>query len=490
MPSLHSWWQSVLPDSLQGRIVGLMTISVALAQVVGTLLWARQTTQTASHDAKLAAQGIAVNAAETLRYFHELPLAHRPIVIEQQRAMGGARFFINANARALSVQGIATSPLANAVTQQVGQSIKTALPGILDLRVNFAWPNALVVDDQGSRLDQLPRTWVAANLVLAPKPAPILVVQAEFEPHAWLLLATTMPDPYFLEAEHPITPSVAWLQMFTLVIVMALTALLMRKLIRPLNQLAHAANTFGQGVPVEPLTESGSAEVRRTARAFNAMQDRIQRYVQERQRLFVDISHSLKTPITRLKLRTEMLDDDELRAGFHDDLDDLDLMVKSALQSVRDADIHENQQTVNLEQLLTRLARRAIYPQATVNLSLWPCLVMGKPLALMRALGNLLDNAVVYGKQVNVSLQDAGHHAVIEMRDCGPGIAPEALDRVFEPHVRLLHGQREHASGSGLGLGISRTIIEAHGGQLQLRNHPQGGLIVHVQLPKAPDLIG
>ena len=483
MPEREPLWRRLLPSSLQGRIVGVMALSVAMAQVAGTLLWARQIRSVAIQEALIAADGIATNAAGTLRYFQDLPRPYRPILIEQQRAMGGARFFMNVNAEVIAVEPIAPSDLADAVTQHVSDKLRRLMPQALAVQAHFAWPKGLRIDAEGTRLDELPRAWVESNLMISPRPAPILVIQAEFEAGAWLLLATAMPDPYFLDAEQPVTTNVAWLQLFTLVMVMVLTALLVRNLIRPFNRLAHAANAFGQGANLEHVPEVGSAEVRRTAHAFNAMQERIQRYVMDRERLFIDISHSLKTPITRLKLRTELLDDDQLRQDYHDDLDELDLMVKSALQSVRDADIHENKEPLSLDLMLMRLAKRPIYPQAKINLSMRPCRVMAKPLALRRALGNLLDNAILYGKRVDVTLQPEGDRAVIELRDHGPGIPAAAMSSVFEPRVRLSHGQRENLSGTGLGLGIARAIIEAHGGRLSLSNHPKGGLVVRIELP-------
>lgn len=475
--------RSLLPSSLQGRIVLVMALSVALAQVVGTWLWARQITHAAMQDAQIAARSIATNAAGTLRFFNDLPKPYRPILVEQQRAMGGSRFLISANTHAIDTPPFTPSALTQTVVEVIKRTLAALLPGVEGVRVDFAWPHHLVVTDSGTQLNDLPETWIDGTLRLQPKPAPVLVIQAEFEPGAWLYLATTMPDPYFFEDANPITASVAWLQLFTLIIVIVLTALLMRSLIQPFNRLAQAANAIGQGREVEPIAEFGSTEVRRTAHAFNAMQRRIQRYVQDRQRLFVDISHSLKTPITRMKLRTEMLDDDALREDYHEDLDELDLMVKAALQSVRDSDVHENTEPTRLEHLIERLAKRPIYPEAKINLSLAPVKVMTKPLALTRALGNLIDNAILYGQRVDITLEAVEQLAVIELRDHGPGIPESAMARAFEPHVRLAHGQRENRSGTGLGLGIAREIVEAHGGQLTLRNHPKGGLVVRIELP-------
>ena len=257
--------RQLLPNSLQGRIVMLMAVSVALAQVVGTYLWAHQITHGALIDAQVAAQSIATNAAGTLRFFNDLPEQYRPILVEQQRAMGGSRFLISANTRPVDLSPFEATALTQAVVDVVQESLATYLPKAGGVRVGFAWPEKLVVTDDGTLMTELPESWIDGTLRLRPKPAPILVIQAEFEPGAWLYLATTMPDPYFFEDANPITANVAWLQLFTLLIVMLLTALVMRGLIRPFNRLAQAANAIGQGREVEPIAEQGSTEVRRTA---------------------------------------------------------------------------------------------------------------------------------------------------------------------------------------------------------------------------------
>ena len=211
--------------------------------------------------------------------------------------------------------------------------------------------------------------------------------------------------PYFFQKNASFTLDKLGLSLLTLLTVLVLSFLLVRGLVKPLNKIAHAADIFGRpgGVP-EPIPETGTTELRRTAKAFNQMQAHIQRYLLDRERLFQGISHGLKTPIMRLKLRTELLDDDDLRADFNEDLDDLDRMVKAALQSVKDSDIHENVDQIKLDAMLQRLATRPIYPDAAIETQLEALIVPAKPLALERALSNIIDNAVLYGKKVHIQL--------------------------------------------------------------------------------------
>ncbi len=483
MPKAPPWLRRWLPDSLLSRIVMVMALGVICAQLGGTLLWARQLRESARTEALSAGRHLALNAAGSLRFFRDLPPQFRPILIEQLRTMGGTRFFINVNRAPVPIRPVVGNDLVDAVVEVVRTDLMRNLQTTQAPEVAFAWPQGLQVSDDGRTVQDLPESWVEATLLLRPRPAPVLVIQAEVEPGRWLYLAAPMPDPYFLDNANPLTMDRLALQLVTLLTVIVLSALLVRGLIRPLNRLASAANAFGSAAAQELVPETGTAELRRTARAFNQMQARIQGYLVDRERLFTGISHGLKTPIMRLKLRTELLDDEALKLDFHEDLDDLDVMVKAALQSVRDTDIHENLTPVRLDTLLARLAKRPIHPDASIECSTEPISVQGKPLALERALSNLLDNAVLYGERVQVRLSRQGARALVEVRDFGPGMAQSSMTAAFEPHVRLSHGQQQNRMGTGLGLGIARSIIEAHGGEIRLHNHVEGGLVVTVLLP-------
>ena len=292
-----------------------------------------------------------------------------------------------------------------------------------------------------------------------------------------------MPNPYFLQSSNPWTLDRVLLQALSLAAVLLLSILVVRWTTRPLAALSDAAEAFGRGETPPPLPQTGSREFVQTARAFSGMRERIQRYLEDRERLFVSISHDLRTPITRLKLRTELLDDDVQRNEFHDDLDELDMMVKGALQCVKDSDIHENATEVRLDPLLQRMVRGTQLAGHEVHYVETDLSVKAKPLALKRAIGNLLDNALFYGKTAHLSACREGANVVIRIRDDGPGVAEEAFASLFQPYVRLEHGREQNAHGMGLGLGIARSIVQAHGGELTLANHRDGGLEATIRLP-------
>ncbi|HEX6705097.1 MAG TPA: ATP-binding protein [Albitalea sp.] len=478
-----AWVDRLLPGSLRGRIMLMMVAGVLLSQLLGSAIWAWQLRDSARRDAKDAARQTAISAAGAIRFFRDLPAQYRPILIEQLRTMGGTRFFVGVNRARVPVTPIEPSPLTDIVTVAVRDQLHAELGGPVSAEVVFSWPDALVVTDDGRQLRDLPESWVEALMLLRPRPAPVLVIQAEFEPSGWLLLATTMPDPYFLDNANPLTSDRLLLQGATLLTVLLLVLLLARGLTRPLQRLAQAASAFGSVMHSNQVPETGTVELRRTARAFNEMQSRIQRFVEDRERLFSSISHDLKTPIMRLKLRTELLDDDAVRADFHEDLDELDIMVKGALQSVKDTDIHENVSDVRIDRLMERLTSAATASGADIALSVPPLVVPGKPLALKRAFGNLVDNGLRYGGGVEVAAVEEAGVVAVTIRDHGPGLPEDSLEEIFEPYVRLEHGREMHREGSGLGLGIARRIVRDHGGEVRLGNHAEGGLVVTVTLP-------
>ena len=202
-----------------------------------------------------------------------------------------------------------------------------------------------------------------------------------------------------------------------------------------------------------------------------------------REQMLLGISHSFKTPLTRLRLRLEMLDDAPIKEDFETDISVLDGMVTSALNTLRSPDGQEEATPTRLDHLVRRLAAQPIYLNACIDTQLTPLTLSLRPQSMERALGNLFDNGILYGHRLTVRLHAKGQSACLSIRDHGPGIASEDLHKVFLPRMRLSYAQQMNAHGTGLGLSISRNVIRAHGGDISLRNHPEGGLEVQVQLP-------
>jgi signal transduction histidine kinase len=258
-----------------------------------------------------------------------------------------------------------------------------------------------------------------------------------------------------------------------------------RGITRPLSKLARAAEAVGRDIRQPPLIESGSRELRDAARAFNTMQERMQRYVDSRTRVLAAMSHDLKTPLTRLRLRMATLDDPDLQTRVDQDLSEMESMVHGALSLLRGLNDDEPAEALDVNDLLMKLQDEfadmgtpfAVHGRARV-------LYAAKPMALKRCLTNLISNATKFGGGVSVTVED-GAAVVIMVRDQGPGIPPEHLTRVFEPFYRVESSRNRDTGGTGLGLCIARDIAQAHGGALTLANLPQRGLQATLTLPRS-----
>lgn len=260
---------------------------------------------------------------------------------------------------------------------------------------------------------------------------------------------------------------------------------LLQRTTRPLKELAQQAERLGRGDKPEPINESGPREIRDTLTAFNRMQDRLDRFVSDRTRMLAAISHDLRTPITTLQLRCEFLPDGDDKQKIQQGLKRMEQMLNATLQFAREDGLAEPIKNLDLTSLLQSLCDDLQDSGHTVTLPEQDTvLYRGRPSALRRALQNLLDNGVKYGGQVQVNLIAFPEQIRIDIRDLGPGIPPAQLEEVFKPFTRL-DAARNVADGSiGLGLAIARTLIHQHGGQLLLSNHPQGGLLAQIFLPR------
>lgn len=270
----------------------------------------------------------------------------------------------------------------------------------------------------------------------------------------------------------------------------ALTIWAVRRLTAPVATLAAAAEALGRDVNAPPLPEDGPLEIATAALAFNTMASRIRRFVQDRTELLTAIGHDLRTPITRLKLRAEFMEDDEQRRKMLLDLEELEAMVSATLAFGRDVKGSEPVSPLDLAELLRTILDEAgdAWPDAAEKLLYQgPAhqIVRARPLSLKRALANLVSNAVHYagGATVRLSLAADGGGVNIEVEDDGPGIPPQELDRVFEPFHRLEASRNRETGGVGLGLPIARNILRAHGGDISLANRPGGGTKASVTLP-------
>ena len=281
-------------------------------------------------------------------------------------------------------------------------------------------------------------------------------------------------------------PTRFWMHLgLTLAVVVAVALIAVRIVTRPIQQLAEAADAFGHDLESPPLEETGPTETRRAAEAFNRMQERIRRLVAERSRALAAVSHDLRTPLTRMRLRAELVDDETLRAQIGADIDDMQAMVESTLDYLRGLRDSEPVQEIDIEALLASLVADEQALERPVLLEpLAAAPFAGRLSVLRRALANLVDNAVKYGGVARVRVEDDAGVLRISVEDDGPGIPEEALASVVEPYVRLETSRSRATGGVGLGLAIARDAARLHGGELELRNRDGGGLAATLALPR------
>ncbi|MCC2974996.1 ATP-binding protein [Massilia sp. IC2-476] len=265
----------------------------------------------------------------------------------------------------------------------------------------------------------------------------------------------------------------------------ALAYVVARMTTRPLKVLARAAQDLGQDINRAPLALNGASEIRQASAAFNAMQARIRQYIFQRTQMLAAITHDLQTPLTRMRLRLEKVSDVELQERLIGDLSAMQEMVREGLVLARSMDTTENMQMLDLDSLLEAVCADAVDAGQQVALKGHAGMaLLGRPLDLRRCLGNLIDNAVKYGREARVCVDRINGAARVRIRDNGPGIPVGELGRVFDPFYRVETSRSRESGGTGLGLTIARNIAEQHGGSIALANHPEGGLEVTLVLPE------
>jgi len=258
---------------------------------------------------------------------------------------------------------------------------------------------------------------------------------------------------------------------------------LARRFGRPIRAFAAAAERLGRDPKAPPLRIDGPSEIAEAAAAFNQMQARLNRYVDDRTTVIAAIAHDLRTPLMRLGLRLENVPD-SLRAACEADVGEMQAMISAAVSYVRDTSRLEARRPLDLRSLVENVVDEASDRGDAVTLEPGGALVIeGHSVALKALIDNLVGNAVKYAGSAQVGLLREGDNAVIEVRDRGPGMPPEDLERAFEPFFRGERSRNRDTGGFGLGLASARAVARAHGGDVTLENRPGGGLLARAMLP-------
>ena len=484
MTRLQAVFDALLPRSIVSRMTVILFVGILIAQGLGVWLWGQQLRD----EERLRVSEIAVNMGarigQTIQFFSKLPTEYRHVVLDQLRDMGGTRFFVSVNTQQIPLTVVKETPTIDRVRLLIRDAITSQFGAAEVLQIEFVEFDNLRILSGNNSMVSLPPKWQRFALLDPGDNSPVVVVQMQLDSGEWMYLATQFPHGESLYGFQWFDGERLFVTALISLTILALTTLLVRSVVRPLRLLSTYADQLGRGSAYQYLPTQGSSEMQATIHAFNVMGQRIQKFIADRERLFASISHDLKTPLTRAKLRVEMLPDTEVKQKIASDLDDLETMVKASLQMVKDAAIHENTQTVDLRALLTRCLEAAEIAQLPYALRVPEVLeIEGRPLSLERLFSNLIDNALHYGRSVEVegSVDREAESVVIQVMDRGPGIVDELKTQVFEPYFRS--GHQPSSVHVGLGLGIVRTIAQLHGGTVELKDRNGGGLCVIVSLP-------
>ena len=474
-----------LPDSLFGRLFVAIVAVVAATLLIILALIVRERREFALLES--GAGSSLANIAETVEQLASLPRDEREQAIDELRAqrrsiaqLRRARFSDRQENRAELQRAVVERLQRKLGDQYRVRAVSSGAPR----------RNALSVSEDrdpdlgpGESLPPAPRSELAPTVAPGtPRGSP--VDRRPFE------LEVVLPDNHSISFRMPMPrpgpplPRQIFIEFGVLTLVLSAVLYLMtRTIVRPLGKLAVAADAVGRGERVDPLPEEGGRELQAATRAFNSMQERLRRYLESRTRVLAAMSHDLRTPLTRLRLRVESIEDDALRARCEADLDEMSNMIRGALGVFRGLNDDEALTRIDINALIAALRDEYIEVGGAVTLSgAANAPYQGKALALKRCLGNLISNAIQYGNEANISVED-GVALLVRIRDRGPGIPADSLEQVFEPFFRLESSRSRVTGGTGLGLSIARDIAQAHGGAISLRNL-EPGLEATLTLPR------
>ena len=466
---------SAWPQSLFGRLLAASVVAVLLAQTAGLFLiaqerehfvlqgsvreWARRIAETTL---VLQPLGLAERAAAVVR----LSAAHEPLHMADPPP--GAHRHTGAAAH-----GFVRLPVLSDFERTLKDQVHGALGPAYAVEVSAtpeAAPPAIAV----------PVPFFAAHELAAYQGSTRRYDVSVRLPDGAALLFRVTRMPEGAPLPRHLLGNLALLVLI-LVIVLYVAA---RNITRPLSELARAAHSVGRDARPQRLQERGARELRDAARAFNTMQDRLRRYLDSRARVLAAMSHDLKTPLTRLRLQVETLDNPPMQERIGRELSEMEAMVREALTLFRGIEDGEPPAPLDLNALLEKVREEFtdMGQQVTVaGRTAQP--LTAKPQALKRCLTNLVANATHFGARADIVVED-GPVVAIRVRDSGPGIPAQELERVFEPFYRLESSRNRDSGGTGLGLSIARDIAQAHDGSLTLSNLPGGGLEAALLLPR------
>ena len=466
---------TLLPRSLFGRTLLVLVTGLMLAEIASQAV---NFFDRGSGVYRLGAQQTALRIAQSARILNRLNPAQRGAVIEE---MNGPTFNVALSRTPVDVgKGFAEH-----------DRYERAFSALIKRYLRSEWSTSVEITSLGRErrprnyeaIDTTPlEQWIARHFYFVLPGTYSIVSQIRLEDGNTAVFYARIPQEPLSRLES-LLPRV----LLSLAIFVVLGALAVRVITRSLERLARAAEQVGADPEGAPLHEEGPSEVRSVIHAFNRMRLDLRSYVLERARILGAISHDLQTPITRLRLRAEMLGDAESRAKFVRDLDEMDAIAASTLEFFKSLGNEPQPRPLDVGALVGSMCEDWSETGRDVTVQGVPRGPYNShPQALRRCLNNLVENALRYGARARISIEDDDAALRIVVRDDGPGIPEQDLERVFEPFFRLEQSRNRDSGGTGLGLAIARNIARWHGGDIHLRNAPDGnGLIAELVLPRS-----
>ena len=453
----------LLPDSIRSRTILVLVLGLTVSHLASTVFYSSNR----DHTLALASEQMAADRLAILaKVIDASPEAIRPQVAEA----------ISSSAMTVSWAKQIDLPHVHAEDEKLGLIRDSLRPHFGELDDNRLHVTII----RGPYYDA-DKWWAAAHLLHGLPTNQQLQVWLGLNDASWISFQILVPG---LVAAGALETLLSTLVMVAATLVLSIWAA--SWITAPLASFAQAAERLGMDVGARPLTEDGPKEVRAAARAFNQMQQRIRSFIEDRLQMLAAISHDLRTPITRLRLRTEQLPVEQTQQDrMLADLDEMEQMVSSCLDFAKDEASGEPQQAVDLAALLGTLCDDAADAGYQADFDWDGRLVfVGRPMAMKRLFSNLIDNACRYGGSAKVRAAGTPSGVEVVVEDEGTGIPEDQMENVFKPFFRLEHSRNKRTGGIGLGLANVRTIARAHGGDVRLENPAGGGLRAVVTLPR------
>ncbi|MDM7931488.1 ATP-binding protein [Tabrizicola sp.] len=452
------------PQSLTGQLALLVFGAFVLAQAISLWLFTDERGRTLQDALRLET---AERSAAVVLALEAAPMANRAGILQAART---AHTDFHLSREALVANDAPT-------VSTVRSKVEILLPQSSKIRVEEIG----ISPRSGQPMNPpAPLVWLKDRMLAAGLAPVELRLSIRLSEGGWLNVRASNDRPDF-----QIPPVILGTILLSLALIMGTLWYGLRRITGPLRLLADAAEDFGIDSKAPDMPKGGPEEVQALSDALGRMQTRISAMVADRTRMLAALGHDLRSPITALRLRAEMVEDDETRERMVATLDEMRDMVEATLAYARGVSADQPTEPVDLTLLLAELTTEladtgpkiSIIGGSRVTLSL-------RRTPIRRALRNLLENAQRYGGRVEVTLRETSQGVEITIDDHGPGIAEESLDRVFDPYTRLEASRSRDTGGIGLGLPIARAILRAHGGDVGLSNRPEGGLRALVWLPK------